>query len=161
MSPELIILICFSGVICIALEVYLPGGVLGIAGAAILIWSVVEAYKHNSNFGTMLLFCGLGGSMAASWFSFKYFSSTKEGKKALLMDISTKVPESRHLFLLHKQGVATCDLRPSGKIEIEDEIYDAQSKGEYIHKGSFVIVTLIEGDHIYVKESKNNLGETA
>ena len=61
MAPEITIVLCIAGIVCIALEVYLPGGIMGLLGAAALIWSIVAAYQHNSNFGTMLLICGVGG----------------------------------------------------------------------------------------------------
>ena len=93
MSPEIIIALCVAGIVCIALEIYLPGGIIGTLGAAALIWAVIAAYQHNSNFGTMLLICGVGGSITVSWLSFQYFASTKEGKNALLIDTNMQVPE--------------------------------------------------------------------
>ena len=152
MAPEIIIILCIAGIVCIALEVYLPGGIMGLLGAAALIWSIVAAYQHNSNFGTMLLICGIGGSVSLSWFSFRYFSSTKEGKKALLMDTNIEVPEEQHASLVDSLGIADCDLRPSGIAIIDGERYDVQTKGEYIEKGQQIKVSHIEGGHIYVKE---------
>ena len=155
MSPEIIIVLCIAGIVCIALEVYLPGGILGLLGAAALIWSIVAAYQYNTNFGTMLLICGVGGSISLSWFSFRYFTSTKEGKRALLMETNIEVPKERFSHLINKQGIADCDLRPSGIAIIEGERYDVQTKGEYIEKGNKVSVSSIEGDHLYVKEILN------
>ena len=96
MDTQWIILLCAAGVVCIALEVYLPGGVLGIAGGLIFGWAVVEAFRHSAQFGTMLLVCGLAATISCSWFSFKYLTKTKEGRKALLMDAEIKLPEDRH-----------------------------------------------------------------
>jgi membrane-bound serine protease (ClpP class) len=155
MAPEIIIILCIAGIVCIALEVYLPGGIMGLLGAAALVWSIVAAYQHNNNFGTMLLICGVGGSISLSWFSFRYFSSTKEGKKALLMETNIEVPKERFRHLINKEGVADCDLRPSGIAIIDGERHDVQTKGEYIEKGQSIIVTDLEGDHLYVKKNQN------
>lgn len=152
MAPELIIILLLAGIVCIAMEIYLPGGFMGITGGAIVIWATVEAYKHNSNFGTMLLVCGVGGSIAASWFSFTYLSKTKEGKKALLMEANIELPEDRHKDLEGKVGKTLTDMRPSGIIEIDDERYDAATKGEYVEKGRKVKVFKVEADHLYIRE---------
>jgi membrane-bound serine protease (ClpP class) len=160
MAPELIIILCITGIICIALEVYLPGGVLGCLGAAALIWSIYSAYQHNQDFGTMLLIAGIAGSISLSWFSFHYFASTKEGQKALLMNTDIQVPEERFKNLINETGVSDCDLRPSGIAIINNDRYDVQTKGEYIVQGSKIIVSSIEGDHIYVKEILNKERES-
>lgn len=163
MTPELTILLLIAGIVCIALEVYLPGGFMAIAGAAVIIWATVEAYRHSANFGTMLLVCGIGGSISVSWFSFKYLSTTKEGKKALLMDTHIELPEDQHKDLEGKIGQTLTVMRPSGIIEIDGERYDAASRGEYIEKDVLVKVLKIEADHVYVREvqdSKNNKEES-
>lgn len=156
MSPEFTILLMIAGIICIALEIYLPGGVMGIIGGVILIWSIFEAYRYKTNFGTMLLVCGVSGSVAASWFSFTYLSKTKEGKKALLMDAKIELPEDKHKGLEGKTGVTLTDMRPSGLIEIEGERYDAATKGEYVEKGTNIKIISVEADHVYIREFSDN-----
>ena len=156
MTSELIILLLLAGIACVAMEIYLPGGFMGLCGAGIVIWATVEAYKKDTDFGTMLLITGIGGSVAASWFSFKYLSKTKEGKKALLMETNIELPEDRHKDLEGKQGVTVTDMHPSGIIEIEGKRYDAASKGEYIEKDSNISVLSIEADHIYIREIKED-----
>ena len=152
MEVQWIILLCILGVVCIASEVYLPGGVIGSLGALLFIWSVVEAFRHSTNFGTMLLVCGLGGAVSCSWFSFTYLSKTKEGRKALLMDSEIELPEDRHSGLENKVGEALTDLRPAGVIDLDGRRIDASTEGEYLEKGKRVIVFKIEADFVYVKE---------
>ena len=69
------------------------------------------------------------------------------------MDTDIKVPEERFKDLISKHGISDCDLRPSGIAIINEERYDVQTKGEYITAGTPIIVSAIEGDHIYVKEN--------
>ena len=152
MEVHWIILLCIVGIICIACEVYLPGGFIGTVGAGIFIWSVVEAYRKSPEFGSMMLVCGLGGAISCSWFSFKYLTKTKEGRKALLMDAEIKLPEDRHKGLEGKVGEAITDLRPSGVIMLEGERVEVATQGEYLVKGTKVKVFKIEADFVYVNE---------
>ena len=162
MTPEMTVLLMLAGIICIAMEIYLPGGFMGLAGGALLIWAIVEAYRYKTDFGTMLLVIGVGGSIATSWFSFTYLSKTKEGKKALLMDSNIELPEDKHKDLEGKTGTTLTDMRPSGMIEVEGQMYDAASKGEYVEKGSKIKILSVEADHVYIREieEKTNVEES-
>jgi membrane-bound serine protease (ClpP class) len=54
--------------------------------------------------------------------------------------------------LLGKEGIAHTRLMPSGKILVEEEVYDAYSRGEFIDKGEKVIVISTEGTSLKVKK---------
>jgi membrane-bound serine protease (ClpP class) len=54
--------------------------------------------------------------------------------------------------LLGKEGIAHTRLMPSGKIMIEDEIYDAYSRGEFIDKEERVRVISTEGTSLKVRK---------
>lgn len=54
--------------------------------------------------------------------------------------------------LLDKEGITHTRLMPSGKIIIEDEIYDAYSRGEFIDKGEKIKVISTEGTSLKVKK---------
>ncbi|MBT4445166.1 MAG: hypothetical protein HN831_02785 [Waddliaceae bacterium] len=51
-------------------------------------------------------------------------------------------------------GIVAATLRPAGKITVEGEIYDAMGQGDFIKKGTSVIVTAIEGSRLIVQEKK-------
>lgn len=55
--------------------------------------------------------------------------------------------------LLGREGIAHTRLMPSGKILIDDEIYDAYSRGEFIDKGEKVRVISTEGTSLRVKKT--------
>lgn len=55
-------------------------------------------------------------------------------------------------ILLGKEGVTHTRLMPSGRVLIEDEIYDAYSRGEFIDKGEKIKVISTEGTSIKVKK---------
>ncbi len=52
-------------------------------------------------------------------------------------------------------GIATTDLRPAGKIEIEGKMIDVLSTGEYIEKGTSVSVVEIDNSGIKVNVIAN------
>jgi membrane-bound serine protease (ClpP class) len=54
--------------------------------------------------------------------------------------------------LLGKEGVSHTRLMPSGRVLIEDEMYDAYSRGEFIDKGEKIKVISTEGTSIKVKK---------
>lgn len=48
------------------------------------------------------------------------------------------------------RGVAATFLRPAGKVEINGEIFDAVSQGEFIEQGSLIFVAMIQGNRLIV-----------
>ena len=54
--------------------------------------------------------------------------------------------------LVGKKGSAYTNLRPSGKVLIEGEIYDAYTRGNYIAEKSDIEVVSDEGTSLKVKE---------
>jgi membrane-bound serine protease (ClpP class) len=59
--------------------------------------------------------------------------------------------------LLGKIGITHTRLMPSGKILIEDEIYDAYSRGEFIDKGEKVKVISTEGTSLKVRKIEEDM----
>ena len=160
MTEELAIILCVAGIVCVSLEVYLPGGIIGTIGAVAILAAIYFGYQSSGTFGTMLLVCGLAGSAGASYLSFKYLTKSPAGRRALLMDTNTEVPEEKYKDLVGMSGVALCDLRPTGRIEINDSPFDAQTRGEYVEGGSAIEVVSVEADHIFVKQVKKQMENT-
>jgi len=53
--------------------------------------------------------------------------------------------------LTGKIAVTDTDLRPSGTVLIDDEIYEAKTEGEFIEAGRGVRVTRVQGRKIFVR----------
>jgi membrane-bound serine protease (ClpP class) len=62
--------------------------------------------------------------------------------------------ESKQKELIGKIGVASTNLRPSGKVEIEDETYDAKSEIGFIAKGEKIKVIDYRSGQVYVMIEK-------
>jgi len=54
------------------------------------------------------------------------------------------------MVLTDKTGIADTMLRPSGKVRIDDKMYDAMSEFGYIDKGEAIRVTRSESGQVYV-----------
>ena len=54
--------------------------------------------------------------------------------------------------MVGKEGITHTRLMPSGKIMIEDEMYDAYSRGEFIDRGERIIVISTQGTSLRVKK---------
>jgi membrane-bound serine protease (ClpP class) len=55
------------------------------------------------------------------------------------------------LLLKGKNGVAITTLRPSGKITIDGQTYDAMAVSGMIDKGTNILVTKVEAAQLYVE----------
>ena len=55
--------------------------------------------------------------------------------------------------LVGREGKTVTKLRPAGKVEIDDELYDAVAEGVFIEKGETVRVLAVEGNRIVVAKA--------
>lgn len=153
------IIVFIIGLILLILEIFvIPGfGITGISGIILIIIGLSLAMIDNIAFkfeGTRVLsnliksftvvLSGIGGSLIFILiFSKKIvFSapnsialSTVEDKEAGYVATDLKLEQ-----LKGKTGIAITNLRPSGKVEIENEIYNATSEIGFIEKGTKIKV---------------------
>ena len=165
------IVLFFIGIVFIALEVFvIPGfGVFGILGLFTSIGALILIMLNNDMFdftfvvskdivnaslsvlisvfafGILILF---GGIRFTDSHAFKKISLA-ETQNSDLGYVSKKYSDN----LIGKNGKAFTVLRPSGKILINDEIYDATSSGEFIEKNTKVEIISNEGSNLKVKKS--------
>lgn len=165
------ILVFLAGLILLALEIFvIPGfGIAGISGILCIIIGLGLALIDNDK----LNFEGIG-MLSVGWAFFRVtavvffgliffliFGKSMFESKALAPMILKNEETAHHGFsvaradykqLGGKEGVALTDLRPSGKVSIEEEVYDALTMGEYITKGTAIKVVKHEGYSIVVKQ---------
>ena len=142
------------GVILLAVEIFvIPGfGVSGIMGVLFIIGSLALATVRNVGFHfeipdlTQLVYsllyvslASLGGLILSYYLTNKLFGNPQFGALSL-MTVQKKeegfsIEESSYSKLIGAKGQAQTDLRPSGKVKIENGYYDAVAKIGYIEKG--------------------------
>jgi membrane-bound serine protease (ClpP class) len=161
----------FIGILLIALEIFvIPGfGVAGISGIVLAIGSLILIMVNNDAFDfefvpmTDLLFAtsaALGGLLGGIILLFVIGSRLPDSKmfsKVALTDTQDRKMGFTSSFikasLVGKTGSAYTVLRPSGKVKIDDTIYDAYTRGEYVEQGQSVEVISDEGTTLKVKST--------
>jgi membrane-bound serine protease (ClpP class) len=163
------ILIFVVGIILLAIELFvIPGfGIFGITGIVFIVGGLVLSMVPNQNFNfdfvpDSQLFAALLTVILASiasvglvfwltpkineWGAFRHITlpNTQERSQGYTASFYSE-------SLLGKTGIVHSRLRPSGKVEIDGEIYDAYSRGEFIDQGENIIVISTEGTSLKVK----------
>jgi len=160
----------FLGVTLIALEVFvIPGfGVAGISGLILTIGSLILVMLNNDNLdfsfvgldeailAVVATLGGMIGSVILLFVGGVKFTESKAFSRVALNETMKKSEGYTSNFnkepMLGKEGEAYTVLRPSGRIMIDDEMYDAYTRGEYIGKGEKVVVISEEGTSLKVKK---------
>lgn len=167
------ILIFVIGIVLIALEIFvIPGfGVAGVSGIVLTITGLTLAMVDNvvfdfenvdgSDFVQALLtvFLGLaGGIILTLYLSNKILTSKKGAFSKVALNTSQNLDlgyigvDSTLKSLVGKTGVASTDLRPSGKVIVENENYDARAAEGYIEKGKSVKVISFTTGQLNVRQ---------
>ncbi|HZY79422.1 MAG TPA: NfeD family protein [Cyclobacteriaceae bacterium] len=160
----------FIGVGLLAAEIFvIPGfGIAGISGIILTIGSLVLIMLRNDFFNfeyiplgdiTIALFSavgGIGGGLLLLIVLGARLTDTAAFKRLALSDTqdsSQGYSVSAHpVTMTGKKGTAHTVLRPSGRVMIDNQIYDAFTRGEYIERGEQVEVISTEGVALKVKK---------
>jgi len=164
------ILLFFVGIILIALEILvIPGfGVFGILGILSTVSSLIFIMINNDfldftfvfpselfNASSSVLLAVLGFIILLFFGGIK-FSESQYFKKISLDNIQDSdrgfTSKLKSNDIIGKKGKSFTVLRPSGKVIIEDKVYDASTSGEYVDKNKNIIVVENEGTSIKVKQ---------
>lgn len=159
----------FVGIVLIALEIFvIPGfGLAGIAGITLTIGSLVLVMLNNDAFdfsfvnsnklvtALFTIFIAFGGAVVLMFIGGVRLTTTNMFKKIALQTEMTRelgyTSNFKKESFTGKQGVAFTILRPSGKVMIDGELYDAYTRGNYIEKDTPVEVISDEGTSLKVK----------
>ena len=160
------VLLFVLGLIFIVFEIFVvPGfGVTGIAGIVFIFISLVLALVGNVNFNfeglpakeVFRAFMTVLGGMGMGMILIIYLSS-RIGKKGLLRNVALLADQEGYYsvslqpdLLIGKTGIAATVLRPSGRVDIDGEFYDAVALYGMIEKGDEVVVKRYESFQLYV-----------
>jgi len=148
MSIEIIVIVYFTALAILVLEVFVPsGGVLAVLGGIGLLVSTYYGFQES-------IFLGIGqilASIIAVPLMFFYGLRKMTLNKKLDTEEGFHSDKSGMDYLLNRQGVALTSLRPSGSIIIDGKRFDVVTEGEMIDKDTPVRVSKIEGARIVVK----------
>ncbi len=163
------IIMFIVGVILLALEIFIiPGfGIAGIGGLILTIGSLIlvmlnndlldfSFVKTNEIFQAVIaILIGLFGSIILMFFGGVRLTNTRFFKRIALQTVQDSTEGYTSNFkeqsLLGKHGKAYTVLRPSGKVIIDDVLYDAYTRGDYIQRDEEIIVVSEEGTSLKVR----------
>lgn len=148
-----IILLVILGVLAIGMEFFLPGGVLGVVGAASLAGAVVLCFtEYGSSTGlvaTAIAAIFVTGALTA-WL--KYFHKFGPGKDLMLNEaVGKDAARDQYQTFLNAEGVTKTALRPAGKAEFGEHRLDVVAESGMIDSGRPVRVVKVEGSRIVVR----------
>ncbi|MFL0683138.1 MAG: NfeD family protein [Algoriphagus aquaeductus] len=164
------ILMFVIGVILLAVELFvIPGfGIFGVLGIIMILGGLVLGMLPNQDFNfdfvpASQLFGALLtvilAALASVGLVFWLTPKVNEWGAFRTITLSTTQDRSQGYTssiysenLKGKIGTVHSRLRPSGKVEIEGEIYDAYSRGEFLEQGEKIMVISTEGTSLRVKK---------
>ncbi len=160
------VLLFVLGLILIVFEIFvIPGfGVAGISGIILVFTGLILALVGNIHFdfsglsgrqlfrAIMVVFAGIGMGLALI-----IYMSSRIGKPGIFSRVALVSDQEGYvsvpmepLTLVGQTGVASTVLRPSGKVRIGDQYYDAVSLKGFVEKGDEVVVRRYENFQLYV-----------
>jgi membrane-bound serine protease (ClpP class) len=170
---ELILFIV--GIILIMVEIFaIPGfGVAGVAGIIAVITGLTLSLVDNVVFEdpeftgeglgilmkslSLVLVSVLAGVIFSLWATRKLLTTTAFGNLSLKSEQRTEEGfigvETEQQSLIGAEGIAHTVLRPSGRVMINDKLYDAMSEYGFIEKGEAIKVSRYETGQVYVTKA--------
>jgi membrane-bound serine protease (ClpP class) len=147
-----IALIC-AGMILMAAELIIPGGILGIFGGALIFCAVVLGFFIFEMPYSMLAAIGIiVGSFIVFLIWMRVLPQTSIGKSLTLAKDGQDFKATEDFReLLNQSGQAETDLRPAGIALIDGERMDVVSESDWIEKGSKIKVVQVEGNRVAVR----------
>ena len=142
------------GLFLIGIEIFVPGGILGIFGAAALIAAAVIGFNIFPPWlawVSVFAIFGLAGLAVYVWM--KYLPKSPIGRALSLSQEIDKKDQDDSLWKAGMQGTTLSELRPAGKAIIEGQRADViANSGTFINQDTPVEIVRVSGNRIYVKE---------
>ncbi|MQR95526.1 nodulation protein NfeD [Fictibacillus phosphorivorans] len=147
------------GLVLLILELFLPGGIIGILGVLAVLTGLIMAGGSLSGI-LIAIAIAIVVTIIGSYFFLRSFGYNGSLKKLVLFDSTS----SEKGYLSHKEredltgriGVTATTLRPSGSLRLDDEFIDVVTEGSYIEKGTPVKIIKASGGRVVVREIENN-----
>lgn len=156
MADSMTIVTFVMGISLLALEIFIPSfGVIGIIGAILTIYSVIDSYENSGIGLAILVTSALAIVLTVTIYVKLGFSNNLFDSYVLNNENSSKRgynSKKDYKDLVGKTGITKTILRPTGRIDIDGRSYDAKSNSDFIAKDKEIEVDAIRDGHIIVKE---------
>ena len=136
----LIILLFTIGLLLLALEVMIPGGILGVAGGILLFTGCILSFVTlGTGEGIIAITLTALAAFLLFHIQFKILPNTRVGKRFFLQNTisgSSSAFKINARDLIGKTATAVTVLSPSGYVTVDGKQYDAFSRSGQIPKGT-------------------------
>jgi len=140
-----LILFAIGGVL-VALELFLPGGVLGTCGAVALLAGVVVCFFHSQAAGAIAVVSVAVIGPLVGWFWVSNAHRLPGARSLFLADTAGGMGTPAYLLRPGQTGVAVSELRPGGTCEFDGERVPCLSESGIIQAGTEVrVVAFADG----------------
>ncbi|EGW40022.1 NfeD family protein [Desulfosporosinus sp. OT] len=158
MGTGLIVALFVSGIVLLILEIFVPGGILGLFGIIALIAGIMQTVDTLAQ-GVLcvtLLLIALAGFFALC---FRMIQTCRMWERITLKTCQTQkegyvLPKKSLAIFLGKQGITLSQLRPSGTADFCGERLDVVTEGTFVTSGSRIKVIAVEGTRVIVRQVK-------
>ncbi len=156
----LIILLFALGILLLAVEVIVPGGILGSIGGLLMFGGCIAAFmRYGTGGGILAVAVAAVLTTLAFYIEFRVLPKTAIGRRAFLTKEITAVSaafgeEARDL--IGKSANALTMLSPSGYIMVDGKRYEAFCQSGQVPAGTALEVTGADNFRLIVSETKPN-----
>ena len=144
------------GLVLICLEIFVPGGILGIIGFLLIMGSIWIAFVRLGRVGGSYFLAGsLALAMLSVYAVMRFGTKTRLSRKLFLQSTEEgfKSTSENLDYLEGKTGISITTLRPSGKALINGRKVNVVTEGLFIPKGRRLKVVVAEGNRVVVRET--------
>ena len=155
----LIVLLFSIGILFIAVEVIVPGAILGSIGGVLMFAGCVLAFiNYGTGGGVAALLTAFVIAGIALWLEFRYLPQTKLGKRAFLSTEITAVSAavgSEARALVGQSAEALTMLSPSGYVRVDGRRYEAFCQSGQVPAGAALEIIGADNFRLIVTLAKN------
>lgn len=149
-----IIILFLAGILLLALEVFVPGAVMGILGALLILSGVVVAWVvHGAGGGLIALAVALVLLALTLYLEFVVLPKTRLAKTFSMTATvagTSQGPVASLGEVLNQAGEAVTALSPSGYVLVKGRRYEAFSQSGFLPKGAPIKVTGLDNFRLLV-----------
>ncbi|MEY3000486.1 MAG: hypothetical protein RL648_700 [Verrucomicrobiota bacterium] len=152
---SLIIGLALTAFILFFFEIFVPGGVLAMAGGLFLLAASVVTYtEYGFIWAIALFFLGLIAAIGLFFLEIRFITHTPFGKQLSLQStISARLNPLADEKLVGEAGVTLTTLSPGGKVRVKGAVHTAAALGGFLDKGTPVRVVRIEPFKLIVEKT--------
>jgi len=157
-ATQTYVVLLAAGLLLTALEIVVPGGILGVLGGLALLVAIIMGFVAFPGPWGLVSAVSIvvgAGVVIALWI--RFLPATPMGRTLTLSRDGKNFKSYSDALqpLLGKEGVTQTPLRPAGVVLIDGQRVDASAEGGFVDKEARVKVIKAEGHHVIVRPIQN------